>query len=579
MGKASGAKFTHPIRYDDNGPIDCNCPRAVGILLTDGAMGGGMYALCLSESYCPAQTDGDLRDTTVGSVLREAAVRNPDAPALQGADAEGQLGRIWTYAELLADSERLAHALLTRYRPGERIAVWAPNSPAWVVAEFALDLAGLVLVTVNPGYQARELRYVLEQSRAVGLFLVPTYRGNPLAKIAQEVVAALPALREVVDLHDEAALFRAAGPQGPLPQVHPRDPAQIQYTSGTTGFPKGVILHHHGLTNNARLSWERAELGTGCAVILTMPLFHTAGCAHFVLGCVQLGHKIVTIPQFDPQLANALIESERAIIFGGVPTMIVAQLEADTVIRRDFSGVRATISGAAIVAPELIRQVIDRLGCGLINYYGQTEASPLLTALRTTDPFEYALTSVGQPLPHTELSIRDAATNAVLPIDSVGEICARGYSVMSGYNDDPAATARAIDAEGWLHTGDLGTMDSRGFVRITGRVKDMIIRGGENLFPAEIENVLLEHPDVAEVACVGVPDARMGEAVAAFVRLVAGARFDHTALVAHCRATIAAQKTPTHWIEMTEWPLTGSGKIQKFILRERWVVDNPVSPP
>ena len=530
-----------------------------------------MYSLTLTESYCPAQTDQPLEDRTVGDVLRLAAARTPDAPALHEADDDGVLRRHWTYAELLADSERLAHALLTRYQPGERIAVWAPNIPEWVIAEFGFALAGIVLVTVNPGYQPRELKYVLEQSRAVGLFLIAQHRGNQLAKIAAEVVAELPAIREVVDMDDHLALFREAGPLGELPKVDPRDAVQIQYTSGTTGFPKGVVLHHHGLTNNARHAFARIGLDDGGTMVLHQPLFHTGGCGYYVLGSVQCSRKIVLMRQFDAQIANALIESERALLFGGVPTMIVAMLEADAIVPRDFSSVQAIGSGAALASPELIRQACGRLGCGFFNVYGQTESSPLLTMSRPTDPFEDLCETVGQPISHTELSIRDPATNAVVPLDTVGEICARAYSVMLGYNDNPEATAAAIDTEGWLHTGDLGTMDSRGFVKVTGRVKEMIIRGGENLFPAEIENILLEHGDVAEVAVVGVPDARMGEAVAAFVRMAAGTALDPTALIAHCRTNIAAHKTPTHWIAVAEFPLTGSGKVQKFALRDAWV--------
>lgn len=530
-----------------------------------------MYALTLTESYCPAQTDEALRDTTVGSILREAAARTPDAPALHEADADGILQRHWTYAELLADSERLALALLTRYRPGERIAVWAPNIPEWVLMEFALGLAGLTLVTVNPGYQPRELKYVLEQSRSVGLFLIGEYRGNPMAKIAAEVAAAIPAIREVVDMEEHAALFRDAGPRSALPDVQPRDEVQIQYTSGTTGFPKGVVLHHHGITNNARHGFARMAFPRGGVALIIMPLFHTAGCGMAILGGVQSGSRMILARQFDPDRCNALTEAEGVVGMLGVPTMLIAMLEADAAQPRDFASVKIAGSGGSMVPPELIRRVTDRLGCGFYTVYGQTETSPLLTQTRPDDPFDDVCNTVGQAMPHTEISIRDAATNAVVPLDTVGEICARGYSLMLGYNDDPQATAKTIDADGWLHTGDLGTMDSRGFVKVTGRVKEMIIRGGENLFPAEIENVLLEHPDVAEVAVVGVPDAKFGEAAAAFVRMAAGARFDPPTLIAHCRANIAAQKTPTHWHEVSEWPLTGSGKIQKFVLRDRWV--------
>ena len=279
-----------------------------------------MYALQLTQSYCPAQADEELHDTTVGGVLRAAAAKWPNAPALQEVDAEGNLGRQWTYAELLADSERLALALLTRHRPGERIAVWAPNIPEWVIAEFALGLAGLVLVTVNPGYQPRELKYVLEQSRAAGLFLINEFRGNPMAKIAAEVVADIPAIREVIDMEDHAALFREAVPTGALPQVDPRDPVQIQYTSGTTGFPKGVVLHHHGITNNARHFFARMGGMERETVLSIMPLFHTAGCGICILGAVQYGHRIILPRIFDPAGAIAIIEREGVNFALGVPT-------------------------------------------------------------------------------------------------------------------------------------------------------------------------------------------------------------------------------------------------------------------
>jgi fatty-acyl-CoA synthase len=529
-----------------------------------------MYAFSLTESYSPAQVDEELHDTTVGGILRTAAAKTPDAPALHEVDVDGVFRRRWTYAELLADSECLAIALLTRYQPGERIAVWAPNIPEWVIAEFALGLSGIVLVTVNPGYQPRELKYVLEQSGAVGLFIVSEHRGNPMAKIAADVVTDIPVIREVIDMQDHAALFAQAGPTGSLPAVHPRDPVQIQYTSGTTGFPKGVVLHHHGVTNNARHAFSRAGVPDQATSLLIMPLFHTAGCGFGILGCVQTRTRMILMIQFDPAKANDIIEAESVVSLLGVPTMLVGMLEDDGKRPHDFSSLMVTGSGGAMVPPELIRQVKERFDCVFYTVYGQTESSPLLTVTRPTDPIEDVYKTVGQALAHTEISIRNLADNAVVPVNVVGEVCARAYSLMLGYNDDPEATAKTIDAEGWLHTGDLGTMDARGFVKITGRVKEMIIRGGENLFPAEIENILLEHSDVAEVAVVGVPDARMGEAAAAFVRLTAGASFDPASLIAHCRANIAAQKTPSHWIEVNDWPLTGSGKIQKFVLRDQW---------
>jgi fatty-acyl-CoA synthase len=529
-----------------------------------------MYVLTLTESYCPAQTEAPLRDATVGQVLRETAARTPNAPALVEVDLNGEPKRRWTYAELLADSERLAHALLTRYRPGERIAVWAPNIPEWMIAEFGMALAGIVLVTVNPGYQPRELKYVLEQSRSVGLFLIGEHRGNPMAKIAAQVVAEIPAIREVVDLEDQAALYREAGALPALPEIAARDAAQIQYTSGTTGFPKGVLLHHHGIVNNPAQIQQRLRAPSGGVALQMTPMFHTSGCV-MVIGNVLSGHLTIMVRSFNPAKINALIESERVTQFVAVPTMLIAMLEVDAAQPRDLSSVTHLFSGGAMVPPELVRQVRDRFGASFQIAYGQTETSPALTMNWADDSEADICETVGQALPHTEISIRDPRTNVVMPLDTVGEICARAYSVMLGYNDDPEATAETIDAEGWIHTGDLGTMDARGFVRVTGRVKEMIIRGGENLFPAEIENVLLEHDEVAEVAVIGVPDALFGEAVAAFIRPAAGAVFDPPTLIAHCRANIAAQKTPTHWIEVSEWPLTGSGKIQKFKLREQWV--------
>ena len=531
-----------------------------------GGEGGDVYSVDLDQAHFPAQGDHPVLETTVGDVLRARADATPDAEALVEADIEGVLRRRWTYGELATEAERLARALLSRYRPGEQIAVWAPNIPEWVILEYAAGLAGLTLVTANPAYRPRELQYALEQSGSVGLFIVKAHRGNPMAEIAAQVAAQIPALREVVDLEDPAALYAREAAAPPLPEVRPGDPAQIQYTSGTTGFPKGVVLHHRGITNNARFSMTRMGLRKGDAVLNVMPLFHTAGCGLLTLGAVQFGCLLIVARLFEPARMLDIVEAERVEFVLGVPTMLVALLEAQAARPRDLSCVRTMASGGAMVPPELVRRIRAELGCGFYIVYGQTESSCLLTITGPDDG-----ETVGQPLAQTEISIRHPQTNAVQPLGTVGEICARGYGVMQGYNDDPEATSKAIDAEGWLRTGDLGTLDACGYLRITGRVKEMIIRGGENLFPAEIENVLLEHPDVAEVAVVGAPDERWGEIVVGFVRLAAGARLDRAALAAHCRERISPQKTPAHWVEIAAWPLTGSGKIQKFVLRDRFI--------
>jgi fatty-acyl-CoA synthase len=525
----------------------------------------------LTESYTAASVEEPLVELTVGELLRQSAARWPDRIGLVEADVTGALGRRWTFAELDAEAERLALALASRYAPAERICVWAPNLPEWVILEFAAARAGLTLVTANPAYRPRELRFVLEQSRSVGLFIAPAHRGTPMAEIAAEVAAELPALREVVDITDADQLFAIGPVRRGLPRVRPGDAVQIQYTSGTTGFPKGALLHHRGLINNARLTFARAGVQGGETVLNFMPMFHTSGCACMTLGPVELGCRTIIAALFDPGRMLDIIESEKPGLVMGVPTMLVGLLEAQAARPRKLDSVRMTVSGGAMVPPELVRRVREAFGCGFETVYGQTESSPVVTQTAADDSLQDLCETVGRALPQTEISIRDPASNALVPVGQVGEICARGYCVMLGYNDNPEATGKAIDAEGWLHTGDLGTMDARGYLRVTGRVKEMIIRGGENLFPAEIENILLEHADVAEVAVVGVPDERWGEVVACFVRLTPGAALDQAALRTHCRANLAPQKTPAHWIAMTEWPLTGSGKIQKFVLRDRFV--------
>jgi fatty-acyl-CoA synthase len=531
-----------------------------------------MNEVNLTDSHFAAPSIDAVFDTTVGGVLLARAAAAPDAEALVEADLAGRLRRRWTYVELLADSRRLATALLSRYRPGDRVCVWAPNLPEWVILEYAAGLAGLTLVTANPAYQPRELKYVLEQSGAVGLFFVAEHRGNPMGRIAAEVTGDLPAVRELVDLEDPLGLFAGEDLSMKLPSVGPLDPAQIQYTSGTTGFPKGVVLHHRGITNNARFSNATMGLKLGDTLVNVMPLFHTAGCGLLTLGAVQFGARMILVRAFDPDAVLDIIASERVSYLLGVPTMLVALLEAHAARPRDVSSVRTAASGGAMVPPELVRRVREVFDCDFHIVYGQTEASCLLTIASCRDGApDSEIETVGHPIAQTDVSIRDPRTGAVLPVGAVGEICARSYGHLLEYNDNPVATAAALDADGWLHTGDLGTMDARGRVRVTGRMKEMIIRGGENLFPAEIENVLLEHPDVAEAAVVGVPDDRWGEIVVAFLRRAPSAALNKAALVAHCRAHLAAFKTPAHWVEVDGWPLTGSGKIQKFVLRERFV--------
>lgn len=527
-----------------------------------------MYEIELTESLFPAQTDMDVLETTVGDLLRDIAGRHGDVMALVEIGDNGDAGRDWTYGQMLADSERLALALASRFKPGERICIWAPNIPEWLLMEYACALAGLVMVTANPAYQAKELEYVLAQSGAVGLFLVKSYRGNPMADIAVAACNGIKAVREIIDLEDAGALYRNDGTGAELPTVLPTDAVQIQYTSGTTGFPKGAVLTHRGLVNNARYSSGRGKTHGGTVRANFMPMFHTAGCGMAALGCLQAACKMLMVRTFDPAVVADLVAREKVTALLGVPTMLVGILEFLGQNPRDMSSVEMVTSGGSMVAPELVRDVKRVFGCDFQTVYGQTETSPVVTQHFADDSIDDICNSIGQPLPQTAISIRNTGDNKVVPIDVIGEICIQGYCNMIGYNGNEAATAETIDDNGWLHTGDLGAMDGRGYFRITGRVKEMIIRGGENLFPAEIENLLLEHPDVAEVAVVGLPDDKWGEIVACFIRPREHQELDPIELHSYCRQHIAPHKTPVVWCRVDDMPLTGSGKIQKFALRD-----------
>jgi fatty-acyl-CoA synthase len=530
-----------------------------------------------TRAHWPAEVSEPVRETTVGGVLREAAASDPDGLAMVGGLPDPAARRRWTFAELLADAERAAYALAARFRRGERVAVWAPNLPEWIVLELGAALAGLTLVTVNPAYRPSELRYVLDQSRAAGIFLVPEFR-SPMAEYLDQVRADLPSLREVV-LFTEWERFLASGDVGTsLPDVTPDDIVQIQYTSGTTGLPKGALLTHRGLTNNARLYGERLRLAPGEVYLNPMPMFHTAGCSMGVLGSVQARAVHVPVLAFDPALVLELAETERASVLVGVPTMLIALTEHADLARRDLSAVRCVVSGGATVPAELVHRIEERLGVTFSIVYGITECSPLISQTRLDDALADRAGTLGQPLPQTEVVVADPVTGEAVAPGEVGELRVRGYLVMAGYNAAPEATAAAIDDAGWYHTGDLASMDERGYLRIEGRLKDMIIRGGENVYPREIEELLFAHPHVAEAAVVGLPDPRWGEIVVAFVRPAAGVVPDEDVLRGHCREYLAAYKTPQRWIFVDAFPLTASGKIQKFKLRESLDALDPARP-
>ncbi len=523
----------------------------------------------LTESYVPADTSSPVLETTVGGILRDAAARAPDQVALiEGVPGER---RSWTYAELLADAERVARALAARFAKGDRVAVWAPNIPEWVLLEYGAGLAGVVLVTVNPAYQPKELEYVLRQSRSSGIFYLRSFRGNPMEESLRQVADGLPGLKEIIPFDDFEEFVASAPDDVELPDVSPDDPVQIQYTSGTTGFPKGAYLHHRGITNNARFVAERLGVEPGGVYINPMPLFHTGGCVLGVLGPIQQGATLVNLVQFDPGLMLALAEEMGATHLLGVPTMLIAMMEHPDFQSRDLSTVHTVCSGGATVPADLVRRIENTLGVQFSIIYGQTEASPGVTLMKPDDSEEDKATTLGPVLPQTELKVIDPETGATLPIGGAGELCTRGYLVMLGYFEMPDKTRETIDEDGWLHTGDLVTMDDRGYTTITGRLRDMIIRGGENIYPREIEELLFEHAQVSDVAVVGLPDERWGEIVGAFVRDADPANPASDAeLHTYCREHLSPQKTPKAWYRVDDFPLTPSGKIQKFVLLEQW---------
>ncbi len=530
--------------------------------------------MALSLSHFAANISEPVLETTVGSVLREAAQLDPEGVALVSYGSDVESCRRIRYAELLDEAEVVARALLDRFEPGEHVAVWAPNLPEWILLQLGMGLAGLVLVPLNPAYRQGELAYALAQSRAAGIFYLSEYRGSPMAEWVDGASRELPALRSRVPLSDWKEFCASGSPQQKLPNVLPSDPVQIQYTSGTTGAPKGATLHHRGLTNNGRFVVSHLGIRPGEGFLNPAPLFHVAGCVVGVLGSLACRAKLVQPVAFDPGLCLELFQREGIATMGGVPTMLIAMMEHPDFERRDLSSLRTVGVGGAAVPADLVRRIERTLGIDLIILFGQTEASCSITKTRPDDLPEDKAETIGLPLPQTAVQIVDPETGEVVKTGVQGEICAQGYGVMHGYYDNPDATAATIDEAGWLHTGDLGTMDSRGYCKIVGRIKDMIIRGGENIYPREIEEVLFSHPSVGDVAVVGVPDEKWGERVVAFVRPAPGVEENAEDLEAFVREHLAHHKTPREWFFVEELPTTASGKIQKFSLRDRYIAEN-----
>ncbi|WP_017624198.1 class I adenylate-forming enzyme family protein [Nocardiopsis chromatogenes] len=523
----------------------------------------------LDESLWPADTGRPLVGLSVGELLRRAAADAPGTAALVSV-APDRADRTWTYRELLDDAERAAAWLLGRFRPGEHVAVWAPNVPEWIVLQYGAALSGLVLVTANPALRGTELRYILNASHAVGAFYVDAFRGTDMASLIGAVLPEAPDVREAVSLTGWLEEVRGTGKRAGLPDVDLQGPTQIQFTSGTTGRPKAAVLRHGAMVTNAAYVRERCGVPEGSAFATALPLFHTAGCGLAGMGTVYDRGTLILGEVFDPASLLSAVQRHRAAILGAVPAMLHALLAHPGREEFDLGSLEVVMSGGDTVPPALVDAWAEAAGAAASAVYGQTELSPVVCQTRPTDTREDGLFTAGQPLPNVDVAVLDPATGAVRPIGVEGEICARGYQRMIGYLDMPEETARTIDADGWLHTGDLGRMDARGYVTVTGRLKDMIIRGGENIYPREIEEVLAAHPAITHAVVLGLQDPAWGERVAAVVRLEPD-RAAPSAEELHdfLRERLAPYKTPAEWYVTDDLPVNAMGKVQKFRLRDR----------
>lgn len=511
----------------------------------------------------------DISETTIGSILHSAAEQAPARTALVFGE------RWWTYADLLSEGANGARALLASFMPGDVIAVWAENCPQWIALEFAAGLAGLILAPINPAAHADEVAYALAHSGARGIFLgSDTESGQPRAAILRSVEHQLPALRFMVPLRDWDAVcaigsLRLRENASRLPQVNPGNLAQILYTSGMTGQPRAVLLTHRSLTNNARLAMEALGGRDADTIVNPLPLAHVAGCGLATLGAAQLAGTHVLMPRFDPVLQLALAERHHCALLCAEPAMLDAILTERSARGRDLGSLRTVISVGAPVPPHLALETESELGAQVQTCLTHTESGGVLTATTPGDTLADRLGGVGQPLPGAEVRIADLRTGETMPCGEIGEIWVRGYQVMLGYLDDPRSTAAVLTSDGWLRTGDLGAMDSRGYCRLVGRVRELIVRGGQHIYPREVEAVLLSHPSVAEVAVVGVQDGFWGSAVAAVVRLSGPLDAPAVALAEFCGTHLSASKVPVRWLFVSNFPRTAQGEVRKISLSTR----------
>jgi fatty-acyl-CoA synthase len=551
----------------------------------------------IGRSYVSGASDTPLLGITIGDLFDEIADRYGDHEAL----VVRHQARRYTYRALREEVDRCARALMALgVAKGERVGIWAPNCAEWAIVQFATAKIGAILVNINPSYRTHEVRYALAQSGCAYAVIAPRFRTSDYTAMLHELApelagaapgglaaAALPDLRAVIRLGAEpspgmltwdALLALAEGVGADALAARQRqgefdEPINIQYTSGTTGYPKGATLSHHNILNNGHFVAELMRFTHRDRLVIPVPLYHCFGMVMGNLGCLTHGATMIYPSDgFDPESVLAAVQAERATALYGVPTMFIAELGHPDFARYDLTSLRTGIMAGSPCPVEVMKKVQSLMNMREVEIaYGMTETSPVSTQTRVGAPLDKQVGTVGQVHPHVEVKIIDPATGAVVPVGERGELCTRGYSVMLGYWNNEEATRGAIDAARWMHTGDLAVMDDEGYLNIVGRIKDMIIRGGENVYPREVEEFLYTHPKVQDVQVIGVPDTRYGEEVMAWVRLREGEAATAEEIREFCRGRIARYKVPRYVKFVEAFPMTVTGKVQKFLMREQSV--------
>jgi fatty-acyl-CoA synthase len=549
----------------------------------------------MPPSYASGTSDKPLLGITIGDMFDRTVEKYPDNEAL----ISRHQGLRLTYRELQAKVNQFARGLMKLgLQKGQRIGIWSPNNFEWAVTQFATSKIGAILVNINPAYRLNELEYALRQSGCTAVVIAPQFKTSNYTQMLYELcpelkgatpgqlqAAKFPELRMVIRLGQEASAgmytwddvmgLAEAVPAQALAERQLEqefdDPINIQYTSGTTGFPKGATLTHHNILNNGYFVAGLQNFTDKDRLCIPVPLYHCFGMVMGNLGCITHGATMIYPAEaFDPLTVLQTVQDEKCTSLYGVPTMFIAELDHPDFNKFDLSSLRTGVMAGSPCPTEVMKKVQSLMNMRDVEIcYGMTETSPVSTQTKIGTPLEKQVSTVGQVHPHVEVKVVDPANGKVVPVGETGELCTRGYSVMPGYWNNPEATASAIDEAHWMHTGDLATMDSEGYVNIVGRIKDMIIRGGENVYPREVEEFLYQHPRISDVQVIGVPDPKYGEEIMAWVKLKAGESVTEDELKAYCKGQIAHFKVPRYFKFTEAFPMTVTGKIQKFLMRQQ----------